>query len=261
MQACTFTFNHRLLLIFAMLFAFATTSSFAEDPSPPVSNNPSSSSPATHKVDEPSILEPSSPYLNYGNFDMDDDEDAQTLYYQYGRFFGISLGAGFQTALGNRGRLYQAAFPRVDFKIHYWFDFQTSLVMNLMFANHSFNYNNQTADVNLLGYGIDIKYAFDVKNSSAPIAFSNPYVFIGAGALSKMQTSSSGSATESDGSFSFNLGGGLEFPIVLRKTYFLLEARYFTQNFYDSNEDIYAPRAPDLRGGFFTVGGHLLFTW
>lgn len=210
---------------------------------------------------EPTLFEQNSPYLEYGEFSMGDDEDSETLYYQYGRFFGLSVGAGFQNALGNRGKLYQSAFPRMDLRVHYWFDFQAALVLNVNFANHNFTYNSQDTRVNIIGYGADIKYAFDVKNMGAALSFSNPYIFGGIGALSKLQSTGNSSSSDSDGSLSFSLGGGLEFPIVLKKSYFLLEARYFTQNFTDTSDDDYSLRTPNLSGGFFTLGGHLLFTW
>src|SRR4051812_6901711 len=71
-----------------------------------------------------------SPFTEYGEFNEDADEAADAKFFQYGRLFGISLGGGYQGAGGNRGLLWQGGFPNIDFKLHYWFDFNFALDLN-----------------------------------------------------------------------------------------------------------------------------------
>jgi hypothetical protein len=113
-----------------------------------------------------------------------------------------------------------------------------------------------------LGYGVHLIYYFDVRDASAPITFANPFIEAGVGQWSISQTSSLNSATpDTDSTLSVDFGGGLEFPIVYKKTYFIIEALYHTQNFADSAEDKYSDRVPDLTGGFFTLMAHFMFVW
>ncbi len=221
---------------------------------------------AATKKDEPGLFDSSSPYLDYGEFDLSDDEDQETLYFQYGRFFGVSVGAGYQGATGNRGKLYTAAVPRVDIKVHYWFDFNLAMNLGVSIANHTFtDPSDQSINrVNLTGFMVDLKYYFDVKNKGAALTFSNPFLIGGVGAISKSQ-SSLAAEPETDSTLSLSGGLGLEFPVVLKKSYFIIEGRYHTQSFEDTTNQSYQTASgagvPDLSGGFVSLMAHILFTW
>ncbi len=259
MPACTFISS---TLLFIALFSH--TAAFAQAPAPaanaPVANGaPPASIP---KKEEPGLFDQSTPYLEYGDFNVNEDDDADTMYFQYGRFFGVSLGLGYENATGNRGNLYQPAFPRFDLKVHYWFDFQLAMNLGIFFASHSYE-SSGIHTVKLIGYGVDLKYYFDVKNSSAVLSFSNPFIIGGVGSISKTETTATSANPDVDSTFSVNAGAGLEFPISYKKTYFILEGRYHTQNFTDTNETKFqsSKGINDLSGGFFTFMAHILFTW
>jgi hypothetical protein len=254
MPACTFI--SKTLLIAALLFSFVGTDAFAQAPG---ATAPAGAAP---KKDDPGLFDQSTPYLDYGDFNINDDDDADTMYFQYGRFFGLSLGLGYETATGNRGLLYTPAFPRFDLKVHYWFDFQLAMNIGIFFASHQYDFSSSIHSVKLIGYGVDLKYYFDVKNSSAALTFSNPFIIAGVGSISKTETSSASTNPDLDSTFSVNFGAGLEFPIVYKKTYFILEGRFHTQSFLDTNEVKFQSKGiSDLSGGFFTLMGHILFTW
>jgi hypothetical protein len=147
------------------------------------------------------------------------------------------------------------------FRVHYWFDFQWALQIGINTVRHYFNFNNLRTDVSFFGLGLDLKYYFDVRNASAPITFANPYLLVGLGSLSKTETSSDIGQSAPDPSFMYSLGGGLEFPISHRKTYFQLEFRYQgADQFQDMGSQEFTPLT-DLSGGYFIVSGHVLFTW
>jgi hypothetical protein len=214
------------------------------------------------KREESTLFDQYSPYLDYGDFNSSEDEDADTLYFQYGRFFGVSVGGGYQGVTGNRGQLYNAALPRFDLRVHYWFDFQFAMSMGIWFATHNFDYGADTYSAKLSGYYADLKYYFDVRNASAPITFANPHLLLGIGAINKTLTSSASSfGSSNDSTLTINFGAGFEFPIVHKKTYFLLDVRYWTQEFQDINNDDFQDRAANLTGGFVSLMGHLMFTW
>jgi hypothetical protein len=258
-------------LFFALILLSSASSAWAQISPPPGPNgmpngmgNTGGSGASTvpsGKKDENNLFDQSSPYLEYGDFNSNEDEDTDTLYYQYGRFFGISLGLGYESATGNRGKIYNSAFPRVDIALQYWFDFNFAMDLDVFFANHSYTYNGSSTAVKLIGYGMDIKYYFDVRNASAPLSFANPFLIFGAGAISKSETSVT-SAGGADSTFSVGLGAGLEFPISYRKTYFTLQGKYNTQSFADTvTTNFQSQGAPDLSGGFFSLSGGLLFVW
>ncbi len=206
------------------------------------------------------MFDQSSPYLEYGDFNSSEEEDADTAYFQYGRFFGVNIGLGYQAATGNRGMLYEPAFPRFDLGMEYWFDAQFAINLGLFFATHNFSDSGKSYSVKFTGFGVDLKYYFDVRNASAVLSFSNPFLLLGAGSISESQTQIQDNLPNTDTSFSVDFGGGLEFPISYKKTYFILEAKYNTQNFQDTNESSFS-RVTDLSGGFFSLLGQFMFTW
>ena len=209
----------------------------------------------------------STPFTRYGDFNMQHDEDDDTSFLQYGRFFGVSLGLGFQTITGNRGALYQGGFPVFDFKFHYWFDFSFALDLDIMSANHYFDaptvYSSRT-QVNILRLGIDLRYYLDVKNLSAPISFANPFIIVGAGSYTKNETRADGSPGSSDTNLGMNAGFGLEFALKPKKTYFQIESKIHLVNFPDidtSKFNVKPTNLPDLSGMYLSITGNFLFTW
>jgi hypothetical protein len=270
MQACT-TISKRLL-VWILLAAVTGASAFAQGgpPAIPMQAGPAGAgapggpegAPAVPpKKEDTGLFDGSSPYLDYGDFNLSEEENEDTLYFQYGRYFGLSLGLGYQTATGNRGKLYEAAIPRFDARIVYWFGFHFAADLGVFFANHSFYDQGVNYAVKMIGYGFHLKYYFDVKNASAPVSFANPYLIGGAGAISKSQSSLTQSTPDTDSTMSVDFGAGLEFPIVFKKTYLALELLYHTQSFQDTLETRYEPRVPDLSGGFLTLGMNFMFVW
>lgn len=205
------------------------------------------------------------PFTEYGEFNESDDEDSDARFFQNGRFFGVSLGLGFQTVDGYRGALWQGGFPSFDFKVHYWFDFNVAI--DLGFTTSQFYYDTTVdnighMDVNLLRVGIDLKYYFDTKNLSSAISFASPYVLLGASAYSKTENSVTQATQDSDTSMGVSGGVGLEFAISPRKSYFAVEGKMHVVTFKDTYTSRFTSQnLPSLTGFFYSVTGSILFTW
>lgn len=205
------------------------------------------------------------PFTEYGEFNEAAEEEEDAKFFQFGRFFGVSLGMGFQFVDGNRGALWQGGFPVVDFKLHYWFNFNIAVDMGFRTAQQYYDTTVQGlghVDVNMLWVGIDIKYYFDTKDLSAPISFANPYLLLGTGNYSKTQTSNAQQTQDQDNSLGVSGGAGLEFTVSPRKVYFELEAKINVVTFKDTyTTDYQSAGLQDLTGNFYTITGSLLFTW
>jgi len=222
--------------------------------------------PPSNKVDVPEEQDFSStPFTDYGEFHQAEEEEADTQFLQNGRFFGVSLGLGFQFLDGNRGTLWQGGFPLVDFKVHYWFDFNLGLDMGFFTVNQFYD-TSQTlgghVDVNLLRVGLDVKYYLTTQNLSAPISFANPYVLLGFGSFTKTENSFVQGTQDRDTSIGLSLGAGLEFVVTPRKIYFEIEGKMHLVQFKDTNTTTFqSVNIPNLNGNFYSVTGNVLFTW
>ncbi len=208
----------------------------------------------------------STPFTQYGEFNEEEEEEADTKFLQHGRLFGVSLGVGYEGVTGNRGLVWQGGFPLIDFKLHYWFDFQVALNLGVTSGSHFFTGgpNPGTTDANLTRVGLDIVYYFDVKNLAAPISFANPHISVGGGAFTKTQTSStSGGTPDSNVGIGLTLGAGLEFAVRPRKVYLALEGRYSIARFEDtfSGQFLSSHGVQDLTGDFFSFHTSIIFNW
>ena len=205
------------------------------------------------------------PFTEYGEFNQAAEEEAETKFFQYGRFFGVSLGLGFEFMDGYRGALWQGGFPSVDFKVHYWFDF--NLALDLGFTTSTHYYNTTVSglghvDVNLVKMGLDLKYYIDTQNLSAPISFASPYLLLGIASFSKTELSSATQNSVQDNSLGVLGGLGLEFTIAQRKTYFQTEFKVGVATFKDTYSPTFTSAGlPNLTGNFYTLTGNVLFVW
>src|ERR1700756_3704439 len=141
MPAFTSTSKLALVAVGTTLFVAMTCSQVARA----ADAAPNSAPPAGDRTTKPEEEDFSqTPYTEYGSFNEEKEEEEDTKFFQYGRFFGVSLGLGVETISGDRGTLYQGGFPTFDAKIHYWFDFNFALDINFYLAQHYFVSNSTT---------------------------------------------------------------------------------------------------------------------
>jgi hypothetical protein len=232
---------------------------YAEQALPTEPASPSERRP--ERPEEESFLP--APAATYGEFNEEADEAQDTRFFQYGRFFGVSVGTGLSGVTGNRGLLWQGGTPMVDLKLHSWLDFNFALALGLNSVRHFYEVSSQRTDISLTRVGVDLKYYFSTQNLSAPLAFSNPYLLAGVSSLTKTETNLSDETVTDETTYALGAGFGFEFALSPRKAYFTLEWRANFANFRDTNSSKFLNTngIPDLAGFFYTTVGSFLFTW
>lgn len=251
MPASIFTSKNALLILSIALLLLKT----------PCAHAAGGSAPGQPEDDDYSTT----PYTEYGEFNEDEDEAADTRFYQFGRFFGVSLGTCYEGATGNRGKLWNGGFPGFDVKVHYWFDFNFAMDMGFYTASHNFDAGSILGgpnDVQMSAVFLDLKYYLDTKNLSSGISFVNPYFLGGIGSYTKTQTPRDINTVDRDSRFGVDLGAGLEFAVNPRKVYFSFETKLINAQFKDTNYGGLASQGlGNLAGFFYTFTGAFLFTW
>lgn len=253
MLACIFIFNLAL-----------SQAGFAASFKTPSPSNPDGSGRIDSVEDEDYTT---TPYTEYGEFQEDANESEVTRFFQYGRFFGVSLGLGVQNALGNRAQLWRGGFPAIDFKVHYWFDFSLALDLGVFFVSHFYDDPNTTTtdlgrvDVNVLRLGINFRYYIDIKNLSAAITFANPFIVGGLGSFNRTDNSIKQNTSNPESNYGLSFGAGLEFPIKPKASYFQIEGKGHLVKYKDTFSEAYRPQIADLTGPFFSFIASILFTW
>jgi hypothetical protein len=254
------------LALVALYFFLSPSQGFAQ-PIPPPSAPPGAA--PTEPKKAPSSKNSgdldASPWAGYGEFNEEEEEIADTRFFQTGRFFGVSLGGGMAGALGNRGLLWQGGFPSIDLKVHYWFDF--NLALDLGFNQSSFFYEilsrGERVDIKQSSFGASVKYYIPTQNLSSAIGFASPYLVLGIASYTKQDFSQKTEATTEDSQAGVNAGAGLEFVISHRKTYLTVEGRLHSIPYLDSNSTDFATTnaIDDLAGLHWNTSVSILFTW
>lgn len=205
----------------------------------------------------------STPFTEYGEFSDQSEEDAEMRFFQFGRFFGIGLGMGFDGVTGNRGLLWQGGFPGYNFKLHCWLDFNFAIALG--FRAESFYYDFEArggrTDINIVMPGIDLRYYIDTKDLSSAISFSNPYLIMGLGIYNKTDTNANEGTQEQDTAYGVAVGAGFEFPVKAKSFYIWTEARFEMVNYKDTGTKNFKTLVPDLTGNFYSLNAGILFTW
>ncbi|MBY0472652.1 hypothetical protein K2X30_15915 [bacterium] len=205
------------------------------------------------------------PYTGFGDFNGEDEEAAATKYFQYGRFFALSLGLGFESVSGNRGALWQGGFPLVELKAHYWFNFNFALDLDFYNVGHFYpSASGPNTTVKMSYLGANVRYYFDTKNLPAGVTFASPFISIGGGSYSKTETSGSTAAGTPDSAFGFAAGGGFEFVASPHSVYVVLEGKVHFVTFTDTQNQTSTSSGatlPDLTGEFYTGTLSVMFTW
>jgi opacity protein-like surface antigen len=258
----------KLLLLGMFAVHFLVSPAIAADNG---GNGAMGSSPSAEHLPGPLLQEEeedykATPYMQYGEFNEEKEEEEELNFFQNGRFFGVSLGLGIETADGNRGTLWKGGFPLVDFKLHYWFDFNFALDLDFYYVQHNYNTGNTGAvNISLFRGGIDLKYYFDTKNIAAPISFANPYLIVGVGDYSETESGATitNSGTPNNSSnIGFAGGAGVEFAVKPRSTYITLEGKINVVTFdLDQTGEFTTYGLPDTTGNLYTFVASILFTW
>jgi hypothetical protein len=277
MPACVST--SRRSLVFALLLALSIAPSVrAEEPPPPSSSSPPGANPDTAGSSGGRTTQPEeddykqTPYTSFGEFN-DEEEAEDTKFFQYGRFFGVSLGLGYEGATGNRGAIYTGGLPAYAVRVHYWFDFNFSLTLGIYSAKHQYtgfkfnrgSDNTQKTDVNIFEFGTELRYYFDTKDATAPVTFAGPFLLLGVGNYTKTETDildPNGAAKST--TLGFSIGGGLEFPLKPHKVYLDLETVFRPLSFDDDGLNVTSTNGKvikDTYGTFFTFMASVLFTY
>ncbi|MBS1961474.1 MAG: outer membrane beta-barrel protein [Bdellovibrionales bacterium] len=276
MPACV-SISKRLTLLLCTLFLASAPVARAVDPPPPVSAGGASGGDSggsgggrTVQPEEDDYRQ--TPYTSYGEFN-DEDEAEDTKFFQYGRFFGVSLGLGYEGATGNRGSLYTGGLPAFSLRVHYWFDFNFALTLGIYSASHQYtgfkgtsgSSNAQKNDVSIFEFGSELRYYFDTRDATAPVTFAGPFLLVGVGSYQKSESDiSAPDSVDKHSALGLSFGGGLEFPLKPRKAYLDLETKFHAVNFEGDSLAVTTSTGKtvkDSSGMLFTILASILFTY
>lgn len=181
------------------------------------------------------------PFTDYSEFEEESDEEADINFFRNGRFFTIGLAGGMRGFTGNFADAYSAA-PTFGIFLTYFFDLRLAMSLGFQTGDHAvkFTVNNQQTtyegNVSLTAINFDLKYYMNTQNVTRGLADLNPYILGGLGQFYRTYTISGLDGFSRDSTMGFDLGAGLEIPLMRKKAYLGIQATYHYVNFSDENK-------------------------
>lgn len=199
-------------------------------------------------------------------------------YYRFGRFFHFDVGLGLTTFGGNRGLAWEDENPTFNLGLHYFMDFHSSFGLGIEYSKHFMildepvNYYPVAVgliDISILRFYFAYRYYVDTADLGTAITYSNPYATLRLEYWYKTEKyiDKDDKENETDGAVGFGLGGGLEFPIEMKKSYVNLEFLFHIVYFSDKYTIAYRPidgstyGYQDMTGYAYSAKVSWVFNW
>jgi hypothetical protein len=183
------------------------------------------------------------PFSDYSEFDEASDEEADINFFRNGRFFTIGMVAGLRAFTDQLSNLYGSG-PTYGIFLSYFFDLNLALQFgfvtgdydfNLSFADSGGNRFVNSGNVSLTFMSFDLKYYFSTQNVTKGLADLNPYILGGVSQVYRTYTISGLDGLSRESVMGLDGGGGIEIPILRRKSYIGLQLVYHFVSFKDES--------------------------
>lgn len=183
------------------------------------------------------------PFADYSEFDEAQDEEADINFFRNGRFVTLGFTAGMRGFTGGLNKMYTSSATFGAY-ISYFFDLRFALQFGYLTSDHTFNIksassiNSGKGNVGVSQFGLDLKYYINTQNVTKGLARFNPYVIGGFASVQRTTSIQGVEGFGKDTATAWNLGAGIELPLMRNKMYFGGQAVYQLVNFADENTEI-----------------------
>ncbi|MGZ3723614.1 MAG: outer membrane beta-barrel protein [Bdellovibrionales bacterium] len=183
------------------------------------------------------------PFADYSEFDEAQEEEADINFFRHGRFVTIGFIGGLRGFTGGMGNLYTTA-PSFGLFLSYFFDLRFALQFSFNTSDHAFHVESvdkkqqASGTIGITNFALDMKYYINTQNVTKGLAKFNPYFIAGFSRVDRTTHIENIAGFGKEGAMGFDLGAGIEFPMLRNKMYFGGQALYQMVNFQDKNTAI-----------------------
>ena len=196
------------------------------------------------------------PFVDFSEFEEASEEEADINFFRNGRFFTLGMVVGYRSFTDVLGDIYQPA-PNFGLFLSYFFDLRFALQLTFLTGDHNIDFtspagNRPRGTASLTSFGLNIKYYFNTQNVTKGLAQINPYITGGFASISRTATVSSETAFSKESTNAFDIGLGIEVPILRNKMFVGLQTTYQLVSFANENSQIVLENGTDETGIFPT---------
>lgn len=227
----------KILLLALMSLCSLATPAFAQTGYLSDSKNPTSDR-KHYLIAQTDPDEAYDPFSDYSEFDEASDEEADINFFRNGRFFTVGLAAGMRGFTGNFAKEYSSA-PTFGLYLTYFFDLRLALSLGFLTGDNNATIGTANGDyvgnVSFTTINLDLKYYLNTQNVTRGLADLNPYLIGGFAQVYRTYTLSGIEGYSRDSTMGFEIGAGLEVPLMRKKAFLGIQAMYHYVNFSDEN--------------------------
>lgn len=181
------------------------------------------------------------PFADYSEFDEAQDEEADINFFRNGRFVTVGFVGGMRSFTENMGKIANSA-PAFGLFLSYFFDLRFALQLTFLTSDHTFRVagggQSATGNIALTNWGFDLKYYLNTQNVTKGLARLNPYFLGGFTMVQRTANINGVTGFSRELTNGFDIGMGIEFPLLNNKMYFGSQAMYQLINFKNENSEI-----------------------
>jgi hypothetical protein len=183
------------------------------------------------------------PFADYSEFEAAEDEEADLNFFRNGRFVTMGFMGGNRMWTEGLGKILDSGSPHFGFFLSYFFDLRFALQFSFITGDHKFGVetsagNNKTGNMGIQNFGIDIKYYMNTQNVTRGLALFNPYLIVGMSQVYRTTTVEDITGFGKESATGFDLGAGIEFPLLRNKMFFGGQFMYQLITFKNENTAI-----------------------
>ncbi len=183
------------------------------------------------------------PFADYSEFDEAQEEEADINFFRNGRFVTVGFIGGMRGFTGGLSEMYK---PSTAFGLYlsYFFDLRFALQFSFLTSDHNFSITSKQSgqtgrgNVGITSFSLDLKYYINTQNVTKGLAKFNPYLIGGFSRVDRTTTIQDVSGFGKEGAMGFDLGAGIELPMLRNKMYFGGQAMYQLINFANENSEV-----------------------
>lgn len=172
------------------------------------------------------------PFADYSEFDEAVEEEEDLNFFRNGRLLTLGFIGGYRGFTGTLNKIYSSNMSFGLF-LCYFFDLRFALQFGFLTSDHTLTVSSPTSsfttirgNVSLTELAFNLKYYFNTQNVTRGLADLNPYLLGGFSQIYRTTTVSGETDYGKDSAFAFNLGAGIEIPMMRNKMFFGLQGMY-----------------------------------
>jgi hypothetical protein len=182
------------------------------------------------------------PFADYSEFDSAQEEEEDINFFRNGRFISIGLLLGMRGFTETLGSLVSANVNYGLF-LTYFFDLRFALQFSFSTGDHTYGFTAPSGavysgDMGIQDFGFDVKYYVNTQNVTKGLAKFNPFVLVGISEIFRTMSVPGTAAFGKDSATAFDLGGGIEWPLMHNKMFWGILGMYQLVTFPGANTQL-----------------------